>query len=124
MAKAQGWLNDGAYLLLRVMAGFAFAQHGAQLVFGLLGGHAVPLASQAGLAGVIELAAGLLIGFGVFTSCAAFIASGVMAVAYFQVHARQGFWPIQNHGELAVLYCFIFLFLAASGGGRWKFVGR
>jgi putative oxidoreductase len=68
-------------------------------------------------AGVIELAGGILIALGLFTSIAAFVASGLMAVAYFKAHALNGFWPIENKGELAVLYCFLFLYLAARGSG-------
>jgi putative oxidoreductase len=117
-------MTDVAYFLMRVIVGLAFAQHGAQKLFGLLGGKTVPLASQAGVAGVIELVAGLLIAFGLFATWAALIASGEMAVAYFQVHVPQAIWPIQNRGELAVLYCFVFLYIAARGGGRWKIFGR
>ena len=124
MARPNSWMTDLAYLLMRVIVGLAFAEHGAQKLFGLLGGRTVPLASQFGVAGVIELVAGLLIAFGVLATWAALIASGEMAVAYFQMHAPQGFWPIQNRGELAVLYCFVFLYVAARGGGRWKIFGR
>jgi putative oxidoreductase len=73
--------------------------------------------SELGLAGVIELAAGVMVAFGVFPRWAALVAAGEMAVAYLTVHARQGFWPVQNHGELAVLYGFVFLYIAARGGG-------
>jgi len=124
MARPNSWMTDLAYLLMRVIVGLAFAEHGAQKLFGLLGGRTVPLASQFGVAGVIELVAGLLIAFGVLATWAALIASGEMAVAYFQMHAPQGFWPIQNRGELAALYCFVFLYIAARGGGRWKIFGR
>jgi len=124
MARLNSWMTDLAYLLMRVIVGLAFAEHGAQKLFGLLGGRTVPLASQFGVAGVIELVAGLLIAFGVLATWAALIASGEMAVAYFQMHAPQGFWPIQNRGELAALYCFVFLYIAARGGGRWKIFGR
>ncbi len=71
-------------------------------------------------AGVIELAGGFLLLIGWFTRFAAFILSGEMAVAYFMVHATQGFWPIVNTGELAVIYCFVFLYLAVAGGGAWS----
>jgi len=124
MARPNSWMTDVAYLLMRVVVGLAFAQHGAQKIFGLLGGRTVPLASQAGGAGVIELVAGLLIAFGILATWASLIASGEMAVAYFQFHAPQAFWPIQNRGELAALYCFVFLYIAARGGGRWKIFGR
>lgn len=107
------------YALLRIVAGLLFAQHGAQKIFGLLGGKVVPLASQAGLAGIIELVGGLLIAVGLFTPIAAFIASGEMAAAYFIAHAPQGFWPVVNRGELAALYCFLFLYIAVRGAGRF-----
>ncbi|MDX1632535.1 MAG: DoxX family protein, partial [Thermoanaerobaculia bacterium] len=94
--------------------------HGAQKLFGVLGGSRVELVSQMGLAGVIELGGGLLIAIGLFASWAAFLASGQMAVAYFMVHFPQGFWPIQNGGELAALYAFLFLFIAAHGAGKWS----
>ena len=105
------------YALLRIVAGLLFACHGAQKLFGVLGGPQVSLMSQLGLAGVIELVGGLMIALGFFTSVAAFIASGEMAAAYFQAHAPRGAAPIQNGGELAVLYCFLFLYLAARGNG-------
>jgi putative oxidoreductase len=105
------------YGLLRIVAGLLFACHGAQKLLGVLGGKQVELASQFGLAGIIELVGGLMIAAGVFTSLVAFIASGEMAVAYFQAHAPRGLWPIQNGGELAVLYCFLFLYFAARGNG-------
>ena len=121
MQRMQKWLGPYApylYALLRIVAGLAFAQHGAQKLFGLLGGTAVELTSQRGLAGVIEFVGGFLIAIGLFTSPVAFLASGQMAVAYFQAHVPRGFWPIQNGGELAVLYCFIFLYFAAVGSGK------
>ena len=121
MHRMQKWLGPYSsylYALLRIVAGLAFAQHGAQKLFGLLGGTAVELTSQRGLAGVIEFVGGFLIAIGLFTSPVAFLASGQMAVAYFQSHVPRGFWPIQNGGELAVLYCFIFLYFAAVGSGK------
>jgi len=118
MQKALGRLSPYFVALLRIIAGLAFAQHGAQKLFGLLGGQAVELASQRGLAGIIEFVGGIMIAIGLFTGPVAFIASGEMAWAYFQNHAPRGFWPIQNGGELAVLYCFIFLYLAAVGSGK------
>jgi putative oxidoreductase len=113
------------YVLLRVVAGLLFACHGAQKLFGVFGGiggqpgTSTPLFSLMGLAGCIELIGGLLIALGVLTSFAAFIASGEMAFAYFTQHFPRGFWPIQNGGELAVLYCFLFLYIAANGAGMW-----
>lgn len=108
------------YAALRIVAGLLFAQHGAQKLFGLLGGTGpVELASIMGVAGVVELVGGLSIAAGLFTSAWAFLASGQMAVAYFMAHAGQGPWPVQNGGELAALYAFLFLYIAARGTGRW-----
>lgn len=109
--------------LMRAMAGFLFLAHGAQKLFGALGAEAVEMASLRGLAGVLEFFGGLLILMGLFTRPVAFVLSGMMAVAYFMAHAPQGFWPIQNRGELAALYCFVFLFLAARGGGEYSVDG-
>ena len=89
------------YALLRIVSGLLFAVHGAQKLLGVLGGQQVPIMSQFGLAGVIELVGGLMIAAGVFASLAAFVASGEMAVASFQAHAPKAFWPVQNGGELA-----------------------
>jgi putative oxidoreductase len=108
------------YALLRIVAGLLFAQHGVQKLFGLLGGTAVPLLSQRGVAGVVETFGGLAIALGAFTSPVAFVASGQMAVAYFQAHLPRAFWPIQNGGELAVLFCFLFLYIASRGSGKWS----
>src|SRR5262245_48087467 len=106
------------YVALRIAAGLAFAQHGAQKLFGLLGGQVAALSSQRGLAGIIEFLGGIMIALGLSTSPVAFIASGEMAWAYFQQHFPRGNFPIQNGGELAVLYCFIFLYLSAVGSGK------
>jgi putative oxidoreductase len=111
------------YALMRIVTGVLFACHGAQKLFGVLGGHRVPLMSLFGLAGVIEFGGGLLIALGLFASIAAFIASGEMAYAYFTVHAPKGTFPIQNAGELAVLYCFVVLYIAARGNGIWSVGG-
>jgi len=119
MQKVLARAEPVLYSLLRIVAGLLFAQHGAQKLFGALGGNAVPLASLSGLAGLIELVGGLLIAIGLFTPIAAFIASGEMAAAYFMMHAHQSFWPIMNRGELAVLYCFVFLYIAFRGAGRY-----
>lgn len=118
MVRITSRLADVAYLLLRLVAALLFAEHGLQKLFGLLGGSRMPLMSELGLAGVIELAAGVMVAFGVFPRWAALVASGEMAVAYLTMHAPQGFWPVQNRGELAVLYCFVFLYIAARGGGK------
>jgi putative oxidoreductase len=102
---------------MRAVFGLLFLFHGIQKLFGMFGRPAVALASVPGVAGVIELCAGALIVLGWNTRAAAFIASGQMAVAYFMVHQPGGLWPIQNGGELAALYCFAFLFIAAKGAG-------
>jgi putative oxidoreductase len=117
MQRVLGPFEPLFYTLLRIVAGLLFACHGAQKLFGVLGGHQMPLAGQMGMAGIVEFVGGLMIAVGFLTSYAAFIASGEMAVAYFQAHAPGGFWPIQNKGELAVLNCFLFLFIAARGTG-------
>jgi putative oxidoreductase len=117
MERVLGRFAGELYSVLRIVAGFLFACHGAQKIFGALGGKAVPLASQFGAAGIIELVGGTLIAIGLFTSPVAFIASGEMAFAYFTVHAPKSFWPILNGGELAALYCFLFLYMAARGSG-------
>jgi putative oxidoreductase len=109
--------------LLRIISGFLFMAHGAQKLFGFLAPPGAPspaLMSQMGIGGVLEFFGGLLLILGLFTRPVAFILSGMMAVAYFQMHAPAGFWPLQNRGELAVLYCFVFLFLAVAGGGEWS----
>jgi putative oxidoreductase len=112
--------TDITYALLRFVAGMMFACHGAQKLFGVLGGQAVPLQSLMGLAGVIELVGGILVALGFFAGWAAFVSSGEMAAAYFMAHAPQGLWPIVNKGELAVLYCFVFLYIASRGSGAWS----
>jgi putative oxidoreductase len=120
MQPLLGRFSQPFYAILRIVSGLMFAFHGAQKLLGFPGGNpGVPIASFIGVAGVIELVGGLLIAFGLFTSVAAFIASGEMAVAYFKAHFPQAFWPIQNKGELAVVYCFLFLYFAAVGSGIW-----
>jgi putative oxidoreductase len=107
------------YALMRIVFGFLFVFHGLQKMFGLFGGRTAELLSLRGLAGVIEIVGGTLIMIGLYTRPAAFIASGQMAFAYFMSHQPQGFWPIQNRGETAVLFCFAFLYIAARGKGAW-----
>jgi putative oxidoreductase len=117
------WLGRHAerlYTLLRIVAGLLFACHGAQKLFGAFGGQVMPSNPMMLVAGIIEFGGGLLIAVGFLTSWAAFLASGQMAVAYFMVHAKQGFWPLVNKGELAVLYCFLFLYIAARGAGPYS----
>ena len=109
--------------LLRIVAGFLFIAHGAQKLFGFLAPPNIqgpPVISQMGIGGILEFFGGLLLLVGLFTRPVAFILCGMMAVAYFQMHAPGGFWPLQNKGELAALYSFVFLFLAVAGGGEWS----
>ena len=114
--------------LLRIVAGLMFMQHGAQKLLGMFGGMggqggtAEPF-SQMWIAGVLELVGGAMIALGLFTRIVAFILAGEMAVAYFQAHAPNGFWPIVNQGELSVLYCFVFLYLFVAGPGAWSLDG-
>jgi putative oxidoreductase len=110
--------------LLRIVSGLLFMQHGLQKLFGLLGGTRVEqVVSLPGVAGYLEFFGGLAIVFGIFTRPVAFLLSGQMAVAYFMVHAPQALWPVVNKGELAALYCFIFLYLAFVGGGDFSIDG-
>jgi putative oxidoreductase len=110
-----------AYALLRIVVGLLFAMHGSQKLLGWPGdGQTVQLASLMGVAGIIELVGGLLIMVGFLTRIAAFLASGMMAVAYFMAHAPQHALPIVNKGELAVVFCFVFLYIAAQGAGIWS----
>lgn len=109
--------------VLRIIAAFLFIAHGAQKLFGFLAPPGAPrpaLYSLIGVGGILEFFGGLLLLIGLFTRPVAFILSGLMAVAYFMAHAPGGFWPLQNKGELAVLYCFVFLFLSVAGGGEWS----
>jgi putative oxidoreductase len=117
-------LTEITYFLLRVVTGLLFFQTGSVKFLGWFGG--VPaehggqpaLLTQVGIGGMLEFFGGLLIMLGLFTRPVAFILSGEMAVAYFQFHQKDGFWPIQNHGEMAVLFCFIYLYMAARGAGE------
>ena len=114
-----GRYSDHAYAVTRVVAGLLFACHGAQKLFGVLGGIR-ELGGEGLLAGIIEFFGGSLVALGLVASIAAFVASGEMAVAYLRAHAPIGFWPIQNGGEWAVFYCFFFLYVAAEGSGRFS----
>jgi putative oxidoreductase len=121
------WLEkyaDYAYALMRIVAGFMFSFHGAQKILGILSDFQPPVGSQLWFGGMIELICGLLVLAGFQTRWAAFLASGEMAVAYFQFHWKfqmgPAFFPAVNKGELAVLYCFVFLFIASRGGGKWS----
>ena len=112
---------------LRIVAGYCFMLHGLQKLFGVLGGQQPELVSLLGLAALIETIGGALIAVGLFTRPAAFVASGEMAAAYFIAHApRDGMFlfPVANQGEPAVLFCFLFLYLASAGPGSWSLDAR
>ena len=111
-----------ALALLRIASGFMFLQHGLQK-FGLLDGRARVFPELTWFAGVMEVVGGPLIALGIATKPVAFLLSGEMAVAYFRSHAPRNFWPILNGGEAAFLFCFIFLFLATAGPGKFSVDG-
>ena len=113
-----GRYADTVYCIMRLIVGLLFACHGGQKILGFPPGGHGPAEGLMVLGGWIELAGGLLIALGLFTRVAAFLASGMMAVAYFMAHAKGGFFPIVNKGELAVVYCFVFLFICFYGPGR------
>ncbi len=121
------WLakyGDDAYALMRIVAGFMFSFHGAQKILGILTDFQPAVGTQLWIGGVIELLGGLAVMLGFQTRLAAFLCSGEMAVAYFQFHSKfqlgPNFFPAVNKGELAVLYCFVFLYSATRGGVKWK----
>lgn len=120
------WLekySDHAYALLRIVAGLLFLFHGLQKIFGVLTAHHPPVGSQIWIGGLLELVGGLAILVGFQTRLAAFLLSGMMAVAYVQFHWKfqfgAAFWPAVNQGELAVIFCFLFLYMATRGGVKW-----
>ena len=111
--------QDTVYSIMRLIVGLLFASHGGQKILGFPpGGHGAPEDMLGMLGAWIELAGGLMVALGFLTRVAAFICSGEMAVAYFMMHAKGGFFPIVNHGEAAVFYCFAFLFIFFYGSGR------
>ncbi len=121
--------QDVAYAALRIAVGLMLACHGAQKLFGMFShGPTAVVGSQMWFGGVIELAGGLAVALGLCTRAAAILVSGTMAVAYFQFHWKlaggERVLPIVNGGELAVAYCFLFLYIATRGGGRFSFDGR
>jgi putative oxidoreductase len=126
MAERRDSFVQVTYFLLRVVAGLLFLQFGGLILFGWFGGmpgepgSAPPLMSQVGIGGVLEFFGGIAIMLGLFTRPVAFILSGMMAVAYWQFHAPNGGWPVQNQGVPAALFCFLFLYMAAQGGGDWS----
>lgn len=113
-----------SYALLRIFSGLMFCFHGVQKIFGVLTDYHPAVGSQIWIGGLIELVAGVLIAVGFKTRWAAFLSSGTMAVAYFQFHWKfqmgKAFFPAVNQGELAVLYCFVFLYIACRGAGMWS----
>ncbi len=114
-----------SYFLLRVVTGLLFTHVGGMILFGWFGGmpdqpSPPPLLSQTGIGGLLEFFGGLAILLGLFTSPVAFILSGEMAVAYWQFHAPQSPWPVVNQGMPAILFCFVFLYIAAQGAGDWS----
>ncbi len=117
------------HALLRIMTGFLFLQHGAPKLLGTLPGSALPpddpvaLFTLLGVSGVLETFGGAAIMLGLCTRPVAFLLSGEMAVAYFLGHAQRSFWPVENRGELAALYAFVFLYFAVHGGGRFALGG-
>jgi putative oxidoreductase len=119
MERWLGRYGDVAYALLRIIAGVMFALHGAQKLFGFLG-PAATSDTRMLIAGIVEFVGGLMIAVGFEAGWAAFVAAGEMAVAYFTVHAPGSFWPTVNKGELALLYCFVFLFVATRGSGPYS----
>lgn len=118
MERFLGKYEPYLYAILRIVAGFLLLWHGSQKLLGFPPlKQAMPLNAMMATSGVIELIGGLMILLGLFAGIAAFIASGMLAVAYFMVHAPQGFFPVLNGGELAALYCFLFLYIASRGSG-------
>ena len=112
---------DPVYCIARLIIGLMFACHGGQKILGFPpGGHGAPEDMMGMVGAWIELAGGFLVAFGLLTRLAALISSGEMAVGYFMVHAKMGLFPIQNHGEPAVFYCWFFLFVVFYGAGRWS----
>ena len=123
MNQILGRYSEQIYAVMRIVVGFLFSCHGAMKLFGWFNdrpGQTATLFSLTGVGGVIEFFGGLLIALGFLASYAAFLASGMMAVAYFMQHNPRGFWPIKNAGELAAVYSFVFLYIAAKGSGRWS----
>ncbi|MGE5515339.1 MAG: DoxX family protein [Bacteroidota bacterium] len=127
LSQVQVWWAPRLLSVLRIVAALLFLQHGSAKLFAfphvaMFDG--LQLLSLVGVAGVLELVGSVLLAVGLFTRPVAFVLSGEMAFAYFMAHAPGGFFPILNGGELAVLYCFVFLFLAAAGPGPWSVDAR
>lgn len=116
-------LENFVLAVTRIVFAFLFACHGAMKLFGAFGGHPMLHNPLMLAAGILEFAGGILIALGLFTRPVAFLLCGEMAVAYFKVHFPGGFWPIVNRGELAVAFCFFFLYIAARGAGSMSLDG-
>jgi putative oxidoreductase len=116
-------LSDFVFGITRVVFALLFGCHGAMKLFGAFGGHPMLHNPWMLAAGILEFGGGIFIGLGLLTRPVAFLLCGEMAVAYFKQHFPAGYWPIQNKGELAVLYCFFFLYLAARGAGKLSIDG-
>jgi putative oxidoreductase len=124
---ASRWIALAPYLLsvLRIMAAFLFIQYGTTKLLAwpgavVPGGGTVPLMTQGGIAGLLEIVGGGLLLVGLFTRPVAFLLSGEMAFAYFIGHAGEGFWPVLNQGAPAVIFCFVWLYISAAGAGPWS----
>jgi putative oxidoreductase len=123
LASAAAPWPDRALAVLRIVTGLLFTSAGTMKLFGYppgAPGYPYPLLSQVGVAGILETFGGLALAFGLCTRPVAFVLCGEMAVAYFQFHAPRSFFPTQNGGVAAVLYCFVFLYLTFAGGGAWS----
>ncbi|MDE2876116.1 MAG: DoxX family protein [Gemmatimonadota bacterium] len=128
MFKDHAGFKELTHNALRIVAGFLFTLHGAQKLFGVLGGSKVEVMSTMGVAGILEFFGGIMMMAGLLTAPVAFLIAGQMAVAYFWRHAPQGFWPVGrggagNGGELAAFYCFTWLFFCAHGAGKYSIDG-
>ena len=121
MASFMTKYGDETYALMRIMAGLLFLWHGMQKLFGFPKEMVADVpAFVIYVAGPIELVGGILIAIGLFTRWSAFVCSGLMAAAYWMAHGTKAFLPLLNQGELAVLYCFVFLFISSHGAGKWS----
>ena len=129
MADYVGLVRRAPYALgvLRIVSGLIFMAHGTQKFFGFpageMAGSGLAFANPGAFSGIVELVAGALIALGLFTRPAAFVASGTMAVAFWIAHAPQSFFPVNNGGDAAILYCFVFLYLVFAGPGAWSVDG-
>ena len=128
LARLLSPFTEQVYACLRIVAGVMLTFHGIQKLFGVLTDHQPPVGSQLWVGGVLELVCGTAIALGFFTRLGAFLASGMLAVAYFQFHWKfqfdSAFFPVVNQGELAVLYSFVFLYMACKGSGPWSLDSR